>query len=290
MEETIIMSGLLYKKRGGFGKMMPHAWQQRFFFCSKDGMLYYFDSDGPDNLKSLTESVSKDSTKSRGRIDLRASHCEFSSEMLSEYSGAPTQYVIQIVPANGEEKWKLCCNNKEDYQKWTKELLYFTTKKIDDSEKNMAHNDNMNDQITTNTTGKEVHDGANGKQTNKIGKVRLKSNAAPQFDFLELLLTLIIMNLCYYYISTISSLFYRILYFIIANAVVTKTLIQRNQRKTPQSPDTANISTPSSLSTIKNDDAPKIESIVKVHPPAGKQISRMYLKNKISFMLRSINR
>ena len=29
------ISGLLHKKRGGFGKMWPNAWQQRFFTISK---------------------------------------------------------------------------------------------------------------------------------------------------------------------------------------------------------------------------------------------------------------
>jgi hypothetical protein len=29
------ISGVLHKKRGGFGKMFPNAWQHRFFTISK---------------------------------------------------------------------------------------------------------------------------------------------------------------------------------------------------------------------------------------------------------------
>lgn len=31
----LLLSGLLHKKRGGFGKIMPNSWQYRFFTVSK---------------------------------------------------------------------------------------------------------------------------------------------------------------------------------------------------------------------------------------------------------------
>lgn len=42
MDERPEISGLLYKKRGGFGKMMPNAWQYRFFTLTKEGILSYY--------------------------------------------------------------------------------------------------------------------------------------------------------------------------------------------------------------------------------------------------------
>jgi hypothetical protein len=63
MSESPEISGLLYKKRGGFGKMTFNPWQFRFFTII-NGVLSYYDTDTPDI--AFTE------TKARGRLDLRA--------------------------------------------------------------------------------------------------------------------------------------------------------------------------------------------------------------------------
>lgn len=109
--ESPEITGLLYKRRGGFGKIMPNAWQFRLFILSKEGILAYYDTD-------LTDS--KDGTsldKDRGHIDLKHLHFDLLSELVE---GAPTSHVITIVPDDGSEKWRLCAETKEDHMRWYK--------------------------------------------------------------------------------------------------------------------------------------------------------------------------
>ena len=100
------VSGFLFKRRGGFGKMMPHAWQQRYFVISK-GFLCYYDINESDveGLKTITE------TKPRGKINLQNVLCDLNNDHAVEY-GSPTPYLFQIIPSY-EEKWKLCAANKD---------------------------------------------------------------------------------------------------------------------------------------------------------------------------------
>jgi hypothetical protein len=100
------ISGLLYKRRGGFGKMMPNAWQFRFFAVTKDGILLYFDTEIPD--------VEHLETKARGKLDLKAVNFELSTDHIE---GAPTSHGISIAAAN-EEKWKMCAETKDDQVRW----------------------------------------------------------------------------------------------------------------------------------------------------------------------------
>lgn len=104
IQESPEIAGLLYKRRGGFGKIMPNAWQYRFFVITKDGVLLYFD----------TAEEGHSESKARGRVDLRAISYEMSMEPIE---GAPTPYFIQIAIPN-EEKWKLCAETKEDQGRW----------------------------------------------------------------------------------------------------------------------------------------------------------------------------
>jgi hypothetical protein len=124
--ESPELSGLLYKRRGGFGKIMPNAWQYRFFTISKDGILQYFDTEIPD-----TDSLD---SRARGRLDLRAVNYEVSVESIE---GAPTQYPIAIVIPN-EETWKLCCYGKDDHQRWVKALEKFQHSKSSSNLSNMV--------------------------------------------------------------------------------------------------------------------------------------------------------
>lgn len=104
IQESPEIAGLLYKRRGGFGKIMPNAWQYRFFVITKEGVLLYFD----------TAEEGHSESKARGRVDLRAISYELSMEPIE---GAPTPYFIQIAIPN-EEKWKLCAETKEDQGRW----------------------------------------------------------------------------------------------------------------------------------------------------------------------------
>lgn len=112
--ESPEISGLLYKRRGGFGKMMPNAWQYRFFAVTKDGVLLYFDTEIPD--------VEHLETKARGKLDLKAVNFEISTDAIE---GAPTQHAISIAAAN-EEKWKMCSETKEDQSRWLKVFVKYT--------------------------------------------------------------------------------------------------------------------------------------------------------------------
>lgn len=112
------VAGLLYKKRGGFGKMMPNAWQYRFVAITKEGYLLYFDTENAD--------AEFDISKARGRLDLKSIQYDYSIDAIE---GAPTNYSIQIGIPN-EEKWKLCADSKEIQAKWCKVLDKFMTEKV----------------------------------------------------------------------------------------------------------------------------------------------------------------
>jgi len=109
--ESPEITGLLYKRRGGFGKIMPNAWQFRLFILSKEGILAYYDTD----LTDSRDGTSLD--KDRGHIDLKHIHFDLLSELVE---GAPTPHVITIAPDDGSEKWRLCAETKEDHIRWYK--------------------------------------------------------------------------------------------------------------------------------------------------------------------------
>lgn len=113
-QESPEITGLLYKKRGGFGKMMPNCWQYRLFILSKEGVLTYYDTEVPEN-KDIFES------KERGRLDLRGVKSELTTDPTE---GAPTPFTIVIQPDEGE-KWKLCADTKEDHARWWKMIEKF---------------------------------------------------------------------------------------------------------------------------------------------------------------------
>lgn len=92
--------GNLYKRRGGFGKHMPNAWQFRRF-SMRDGVMFYYD--GEDK-------------QPRGKIDLKIENCGFQYGIYIE--GAPTAYTMQIAPGGWDEKWKLCADSQEELNTW----------------------------------------------------------------------------------------------------------------------------------------------------------------------------
>ena len=96
------ISGYLHKRRGGFGKHMPNAWQPRYFIV-RDGWMYYFEE------KKLN-------VRPRGRIDLRSELVTLVVNLQFEH--APTPYTMLINPGGYEEKWRLCAANKVDMEQW----------------------------------------------------------------------------------------------------------------------------------------------------------------------------
>ena len=104
------MSGFLFKRRGGYGKLTFNPWQLRYFTI-KDGYLSYYESQENTEL-----------SEARGTFDLRE---EF--EMQGgpcSIEGSPNNFTIQISIPN-EEKWKLCAENKDEYSKWKAAISSF---------------------------------------------------------------------------------------------------------------------------------------------------------------------
>lgn len=120
LSESPEISGLLYKKRGGFGKMMPNSWQYRYFILSKEGVLTYYDTDAPEN-KDIVEG------KERGRLDLRGTKYDL---VMEPTEGAPTPHLIIIQPEEGE-RWKLCADTKEDHARWWRLIEKFIPESSD---------------------------------------------------------------------------------------------------------------------------------------------------------------
>jgi hypothetical protein len=118
--ESPEISGLLYKKRGGFGKMMPNSWQYRLFILSRDGVLTYYDTEVPDN-KDIFDN------KERGRIDLKGVRFEL---LTDTGEGAPTPHALTIQPEDSE-KWRLCADTKEDHTRWWKAIEKFIQDRAD---------------------------------------------------------------------------------------------------------------------------------------------------------------
>lgn len=96
------MSGYLHKRRGGFGKHMPNAWQPRYFIV-RDGWMYYFED------KKLN-------ARPRGKIDLQSELVTLVVNLHFEHS--PTPHTMLLNPGGYEEKWRLCAANSKDMEQW----------------------------------------------------------------------------------------------------------------------------------------------------------------------------
>ena len=103
------LSGNLFKRRGGYGKLTFNPWQLRYFTI-KDGYLSYYESQESTELY-----------EARGIFDLRE---EFEMTSLGSLEGSPNNFTIQLSIPN-EEKWKLCAENKDEYVKWKTALNGF---------------------------------------------------------------------------------------------------------------------------------------------------------------------
>ncbi len=267
MNENPDISGLLYKKRGGFGKIMPNAWQFRFFAISKDGILSYYDTDKPE--------LGVFENKARGKLDLKGVIYDL---ILDPIESAPTPYSIQICPRN-EEKWRLCAETKEDHSRWCKILDRYLHDKLirptnpvsyasDDEAEQKRHNltidlhktrdsgdySNPNTpKVPANqamamanrmaaahdpkhavvTPGRAGH-GGNKKKGLKLGN----KSAFISADTSEALLVLLILNLCVYGVYSpgaaaslpLAMVLRKLFFLVVANVVVLRTLQLRASR------------------------------------------------------------
>lgn len=296
MADSPELSGLLYKRRGGFGKIMPNAWQYRFFTISKDGILQYFDTEIPD-----TDSLD---SRARGRLDLKAVNYEVSVEPIE---GAPTQYSIQIIVPS-EETWKMCAYGKEDQQRWIKAIEKYQHEKLsksanvvasytsdDDGErmkrsatKSLRENSSAGTIVADPSTKSDLvasprsstvsnvvkqnvaTENVNPPQAPKLqrrgsmNKRRLKlagSKGIVNQELGELLLVITILNICIVGIVHSGSFFRKILYWVVANFVIAHTLSLRSERSKRVSRDhTAQIPSNSHISGSQSPTS-KVEDI-----------------------------
>lgn len=257
MLENPEISGLLYKRRGGFGKMMPNAWQFRFFSISKDGVLSYFDTEMPDT--DIGE------MKARGKLDLRSVNYEIVTDPIE---GAPTPHAISIAAPN-EEKWKVCSETKDDHVRWLKVLYKYqlpenktfgkgivsytsdddgdkpnrglsrrNTVAVTPSSSSSNHQFQSHSAASTPTaSGREVSrsepsrppvEKSGGKKRGiKIGSTVKSYSDNDQY---EVFLVLGIVNICFLGVWRSSSLLSILFYFVIGNFVVAFTLKLRAAR------------------------------------------------------------
>lgn len=256
MLENPEISGLLYKRRGGFGKMMPNAWQFRFFSISKEGVLSYFDTEMPDT--DIGE------MKARGKLDLRSVNYEIVTDPIE---GAPTPHAISIAAPN-EEKWKVCSETKDDHVRWLKVLYKYQLAENktfgkgivsytsdDDGDKpnrglsrrntvavtassssSNQHFQNSSLASTPTASGRVVNHSessqpvekfAGKKKGIKIGAIMKSYNDNDQY---EVFLVLGIVNICFLGVWRSSSLLSILFYFVIGNFVVAFTLKLRATR------------------------------------------------------------
>ena len=242
------ISGQLYKRRGGFGKHMPNAWQSRFFSI-RDGILFYYE--GGDEYK-----------QPRGKVDLKAEGVVVSTGV--PFEGAPTPYTIQLCPSGWEEKWKLCAETSDDMERW----VAIIEKHINDNAKRappaLSLKDYTSDDegvesiprsprsATKHVENKTPSSEVKGTPTAEIAQKSVVSHAAPKSDpiptdprkprrrglklkstssdsdLVELAITLLLSNTCFYFAYTSQSIFISLFYFSIANIVVFHTLSLRS--------------------------------------------------------------
>jgi len=271
MEEISDVSGLLYKRRGGFGKMMPQNWVQRYFVISKEGYLSYYDTDSPDKI-SLD-------TKARGKIDLRSASCEFLEDQSATELGEPTPFSIIITP-QGEERWKLCASSKDEFEKWTKGLqrlanvIKSDSKAVNDGsfraiqQHQQQQGSPSTKPVTINKTNGEQKvsiNRANKRQTMKLKKTTSHATS----DLIELVLTLFIMNLSYHLASE-STPPRKYFFVALATVVVGLTLSQRNRRGNDSTQLEEKSADPSKKNTVT--DATNI-AVLKQRPTPGIYLS-----------------
>ena len=203
-----IKKGLLYKRRNGFGRMMPNAWNYRFFTLTSDGILDYYD------MGSNPVGASNEDNKPRGQLAL--GYMQYKLVREPSIDGAPTPYAIEICPEGSGEKWSLCADAEADHHQWCLELEQFLhvnhsipkNKPISydndgedanskNKEKNQAQNVSSSPSRIPKST--KVGSGKSGKSGKASGFKMQKVESQPLFsaENLEGVLTVTIANYCF---------------------------------------------------------------------------------------------
>ena len=255
------IAGMLLKRRGGFGKHMPNAWQLRYFTI-RDGVLMYFEGDN--------------CSQPRGRMDLKALNCTFQLGLVFE--NAPTPFTMQIAPGGGEEKWKLCAENPEDLERWSmciekhvndknrREAVahvvsddeYFpedgeteprkragsgprvaqprgtSVAKIFSTDTGSTGRSNVPTSrpgLSTNTSTKETDvKGSSNRPKSSRRRLKLRAESSTPPETVEMIMALFIFNTCVVMVKYSDNLVFGLLYLIVANIVIARTLYLRGKR------------------------------------------------------------
>jgi len=201
----------------------------------KDGILRYYDAE--------SNAYSADN-KPRGRLDLKVvNYCFIKNEHID---GAPTQYIMQIAPANNEERWRLCAETKEQYEQWCEVLESYLHKKetlndaqgvlyaSDDEDgsvnvKKEKTKENNRSSMIIDTERKSVVARRSSIKGKKGGLKVASKGSFINPETIESFSALVIMNLSFY-MATKSSTIVSIIYIIISNYVISKTISLRAER------------------------------------------------------------
>ena len=103
-----LISGTLYKKRGGLGRHAKQPWQPRQFALSDRGVLSYFESAALE--------------KARGSLNLVNTRAVLSTS--ESVDDAPTRYVLILSHTQGQ-RWKLSAESAGDLESWREKLEPF---------------------------------------------------------------------------------------------------------------------------------------------------------------------
>lgn len=249
------IAGMLLKRRGGFGKHMPNSWQLRYFTI-RDGVMMYFEGDN--------------SSHPRGRIDLRALHCTFQLGLVFENAPTPFTLQIapgggeekwKLCAENPEdlERWSMCIEKHVNDKNRREANLHIGSDDEcileegdleprrrkppnDTSALNAAttglhaptkcshitaHNDNTQSKLDFPSASSTVN---KSRGSGKRRGLKLKSETVTPPETIELITTVVILNICITMLKFSDQFVYCLLYVLIANVVVIRTLRLRANR------------------------------------------------------------
>lgn len=236
--------GYLYKRRGGFAKHLPNAWQPRYVVVDS-GVLRYYDD----------EEKYEAHGESRGWFDLKANNFELISG--SQLEGSPSLYTLQLVPSDpAEEKWKMCANNKADHMKFLFAIEHALEKKLghirpreiegytsdfdpaDDEEfpVKAKRKPSIDETIMAKNRGelpKRKDNRGKAKGGKRKGLQLRKAEPWITRGSAETALTALIVNTCFYFSAAGEvHVAARVFYLVLANVVIFRTLSLRAARLT----------------------------------------------------------
>ena len=214
----------------------------QLYFINSDSILCYFETESGGEFSCNT---------ARGKIDLKATNFELINDQAIE--GSPTCFCI-LICFQSEEKWKLCADTKDDHIRWSKVLAKYASNKIILPPNSPIASSSLppkvfieeaqldkqlrskSEPIITKSTISQSNPALPlttcVQSHSKAGKKRLRlatKATSMETEWLEALLVLIIINICFYAVTKSQEVI-TWMYIGIANFVVWHSLYLRNER------------------------------------------------------------